>query len=113
MLICFPASSDLRFDGEELGEDVDYVCTVHMISRQITQDDPKLLVKETSKNAVITQVMHCVKEGWPNQCSEELQDYKKLENSLSTEHGFLFYGSRVFSCHCWTRCSLDTLECRG
>ena len=69
-----PAGSDHGFDGEEMGDDVDNVCTVHMISRQIMQDDPKLLVKETNKDPVLTQVMHCVKEGWPNQCSDELQD---------------------------------------
>ena len=39
--------------------------------------------------------MCCVKEGWPNQCSDDLQDYKKMDDSLSTEHGCLFYGSRV------------------
>ena len=61
--------------------DVDNVCTVRMISRQIMQDDPMLLVKETSKDPVLTQVMCCVKEGWPNQCSDEFQDYKKLDDS--------------------------------
>ena len=78
-----------------MGEDVDNVCTVRMISRQVMQDDPKLPVKETSKDPVLTQIMHCTKEGWPNQRSDELQDYKKLDDSLSTEHGCLFYGSRV------------------
>ena len=76
-----------------MGEDVD--STVRTISRQIMLVDPKLLVKEASKDPVLTQVMHCVKEGWPNQCSDELQDYKKLDDSLSTEHGCLFYGSMV------------------
>ena len=90
-----PAGSDLQFDGEEMGEDVDNVCTVRMISHQIVQDDPKLLVKETSKDPVLTQVMHCVKEGWLNQCSDKLWDYKKLDDLLSTEHECLFCGSRV------------------
>ena len=31
--------SDHRFDGEEMGEDVDNVYIVCMISRQIMQDD--------------------------------------------------------------------------
>ena len=90
-----PAGSDHGFDGEEMGDDVDNVCTVRMISRQIMQDDPKLLVKETNKDPVLTQVMRCVKEGWAKKCSDELQDYKKLDDSLSTEHGCLFHGSRV------------------
>ena len=42
----FPAGSDHKFDGEEMGEDVDNVCTVRMISYQIMQDYPNLLIKE-------------------------------------------------------------------
>ena len=59
------------------------------------QEKPKLPVKQTSKVPVLTQVMRCVKEGWPNQCSDELQDYKKLDDSLPAEHGCLFYELRV------------------
>lgn len=70
---------------------VDNVHTIHMISRQMVQDDPRLLIKETSKDPVLTQVMHCVKEGWPNQCSDDLQSHKKL----------------VASCFTWA-----TLECK-
>ena len=73
-----PAGNDHQFDGEKMGEDMDNVCTVRMIIHQIMQDDPKLLVKETRKDPVLTQIMQCVKEGWPNQCSDELEDYKKL-----------------------------------
>ena len=39
--------------------------------------------------------MRFVKEGWPHAFSEELKDFKKLENSLSTENGCVFYGLRV------------------
>ena len=42
---------------------MDYVCTVRMVSHQILQDDPKLLVKQTSKDPALTKVMCCVKEG--------------------------------------------------
>ena len=78
-----------------MGEDVDNVCTIRMISHQIMQDDPHLLVKATSKDPILTQVMHCVKERWPKQCSDKLQDYNKLDDSPYTEHGCVFYGSRV------------------
>ena len=61
-----PAGSDHKFDGEDVGKDVVNICTVRMISCQIMQDDPELLVKETSKDPVFTQVMPSVKEGWPN-----------------------------------------------
>ena len=77
-----------------MDEDVDNIGTVHMISHQIVQDDPTLLIKETSKDPVLTQVTRSAKEGWPNQCLDKLQDYKKLDDSLSTEHGCLFDESR-------------------
>ena len=70
--------------GEEIRDDADNICKVHTISSQIMPDDPKLLVKKTSKVPVLTQVMCCVKEGSPNQCSEELQECKKLDDSIST-----------------------------
>ena len=66
---------------------MDNACTMHMISRQMVQDDPRILIKETSKDPVLTQVMRCVKEGWPNQCLDELQSYMKLKALQSTEHG--------------------------
>ena len=43
-----------------MDEDVDNVCIVHMISCQIMQDDPKLQVKETSKDPAVTQLIHFV-----------------------------------------------------
>ena len=49
-----PAGSDHKFDGEEIGKNVNNVCTVCMIGCQIMQDDPKLLVKETSRDPVLT-----------------------------------------------------------
>ena len=58
------AGSDLQFDGEEeVGEDVDNMFTIHMISHQMVRDDPMLRIKETSKNPFLTEIMHCVKEG--------------------------------------------------
>ena len=76
-------------------DDVDSVCLVRTISRQINPDNPLLVVRETAKDPILAQVMRCVKEGWPHAFSEELKDFKKLENSLSTENGCVFYGLRV------------------
>ena len=90
-----PVGRDHKFDGEEMGEDLDNVCAVHMFSCQIVQDELKLLVKETSKHPVLAQVMRCVKEVWPNQRSDELQYYKKLADSLCTTHSCLCYTSMV------------------
>ena len=90
-----PFSNDTSFDGEEMEEDVDSVCLVRTISRQINLDNPLVVVRETAKDPILSQVMRFVKEGWLHAFSEELKDFKKLENSLSTENGCLFYGFRV------------------
>ena len=90
-----PFSNDTSFDGEEMEDDVDSVCLVRTISRQINPNNPLLVVRETAKDPILAQVMRFVKEGWPHAFSEELKDFKKLENSLSTENGCVFYGLRV------------------
>ena len=87
--------ADTSFDGEEMEDDVDSVCLVRTISRQINPDNPLLVVRETAKDPILAQVMRFVKEGWPHAFSEELKDFKKLENSLSIENGCVFYGIRV------------------
>ena len=40
--------ADTSFDGEEMEDDVDSVCLVRTISRQINPDNPLLVVRETS-----------------------------------------------------------------
>ena len=87
--------ADTSFDGEEMEDDVDSVCLVRTISRQINPDNPLLVVRETAKDPILSQLMRFVKEGWPHAFSEELKDFKKLENSLSTKNGCVFYGLRV------------------
>ena len=87
--------ADTSFDGEEMEDDVDSVCLVRTISRQINPDNPLLVVRETAKDPILSQLMRFVKEGWPHAFSEELKDFKKLENSLSTENGCVFYGLRL------------------
>ena len=87
--------ADTSFDGEEMEDDVDSVCLIRTISRQINPDNPLLVVRETAKDPILSQLMRFVKEGWPHAFSEELKDFKKLENSLSTENGCVFYGLRV------------------
>ena len=87
--------ADTSFDGKEMEDDVDSVCLIRTISRQINPDNPLLVIRETAKDSILAQVMRFVKEGWPHAFSEELKDFKKLENSLSTENGCVFYGLRV------------------
>ena len=87
--------ADTSFDGEEMEDDVDSVCLVRTISHQINPDNPLLVVRETAKDPILSQLMRFVKEGWPHAFLEELKDFKKLENLLSTENGCVFYGLRV------------------
>ena len=60
-----PFSNDTSFDGEEMEDDVDSVCLVRTISRQINPDNPLLVVRETAKDPILSQLMRFVKEGWP------------------------------------------------
>ena len=98
--------TDTSFDGEEMEDDVDSVCLVRTISRQINPDNSLLVVRETAKDPILAQVMRFVKEGWPHAFSEELKDFKKLENSLSTENGCVFYGLLNYY-------TLDISACNG
>ena len=68
--------ADTSFDGEEMEDDVDSVCLVRTISRQINPDNPLLVVRETAKDPILSQLMRFVKEGWPHAFSEELKDFK-------------------------------------
>ena len=62
-LSCLPFSNDTSFDEEEIEEDVDSVCLVRTISRQINPDNPLLIVRETAKDPILSQVTRFVKEG--------------------------------------------------
>jgi len=90
-----PAGPDVNFDGEEDEKDIDTVCMINSINRQIEPADQNTLRKESSKDPIITEVMRYVKEGWPNQTSESINDFKKFKDSLTVIHGCLLYGNRV------------------
>ena len=67
---------------------------------QITMLQEQIKILQSSlnnprENITTPPQMRFVKEGWPHAFSEELKDFKKLENSLSTENGCVFYGLRV------------------
>ena len=46
--------ADTSFDGEEMEDDVDSVCLVRTISRQINPDNPLLVVRETAKDPILS-----------------------------------------------------------
>lgn len=90
-----PSGPDSGFDREEVEDDSDTVCTIKTISQQLEPKDINFLVKETARDQLLSQVIRFVKEGWPQKISDELQDFKKLEDSLVVSNGCLFYGARV------------------
>ena len=90
-----PLGTDEDFDGEEDQADVSVVCNIEQLSRQLDPIQPKLLVKESGKDPVISSVMRYVKEGWPAKVEGEILHPKKLVDSLATENGCLFHGSRI------------------
>lgn len=91
-----PAGEDLLFDREEEADDVNTVCVIKLVSRQLNPADPGLIAKESSKDPVISRVIRYTREGWPQSSdSEEEKCYRKLIGSLSTENGCLFHGARL------------------
>ena len=90
-----PAGEDTIFDGEEEAEEVNTVCIIKVVSQQLNPANPRLIANESLKDPVISKVMRYTREGWPHSTDSEVQFYKKLMNSLSTENGCLFHGARI------------------
>jgi len=98
-----PQGPDEIFDGEEKDADIDTICMIKTISVQIKPVDSTLLVKETSKDPILAQVMRYTREGWPPKSSTNndttngysIEDFRKIRYSLSLVHGCLLHGSRV------------------
>ena len=81
---------------------MDAVCTIKAVSLQLNPTDPGTLAKESAKDAVIANIMHYTREGWPPRyaSNEDMQDgsmevFRKLAISLSTAHDCLLFGFRV------------------
>ena len=104
-LSCLPVGPDTKFDEEESDADVDtiHVCMMKTISMQIKPIDSKVLAKETSKDPVLANVMHYVREGWPSKSHTDdastdgysVNDFRKMSSSLSVVHGCLLHGTRI------------------
>ena len=107
-----PSGKDPLFDTKEDEDDTDTVCIIRLISDQLNPLRPGVLAKETTKDPVLAQVVRFTREGWPpksmssNTNSQDtegedgthdytLNDFRRLEVSLSTLDNCLFYGSRV------------------
>ena len=91
-----PSGGDVKFDKEESEQDVDIVCTIKLLSRQVTASDSQTLRKETAKDPVLFLVVRFVREGWPVRAADDaVEDFRKLSSSLTTSYGCLLYGARV------------------
>ena len=93
-----PASEDSIFDGEENEDDVQMVCTIEELHRQMAPADQKTLPRESAKDPIISAVIRYTREGWPLKRKEEgseMQRYRQLADTLAIIHGCLLHGSRV------------------
>ena len=96
-----PAEADTSFDGEEDEADVDVVCTIRTIGQQLNPTDPGVLARESANDPVISNVIRCTREGWPERVPEiqtkdySMENFRKISMSLSVAHGCLLNGSRV------------------
>ena len=52
-----PASEDSKFDEEESEDDVQMVCTIEELHRQIAPVDQKTLPRESAKDPIISAVI--------------------------------------------------------
>ena len=90
-----PSGPDADFDKEEDDEDEHQICMVKTISSQLNPSDSELMVKETAKDPIISNIIRYTREGWPNTVDATLTPFKTIRDSLSTSNGCLFHGSRL------------------
>lgn len=92
--MCVPdALSRLPFD-EPVEDLEDVVLSINAISENL----PILfetIVKDQENDDVLKLVKKYVIEGFPAKCSPEIEQYKKIKNSLGIEHNAVFFNDRV------------------
>ena len=67
-----PSGGDVKFDKEESEQDVDIICTIKLLSRQVTA------------------VVRFVREGWRVRATDDaVENFRKLSSSLTTSYGCL------------------------
>ena len=77
------------------------VCAIRTIGQQLNPTDPGVLARESANDPVISNVIRCTREGWPERIPEiqtkdySMENFKKISMSLSVAHGCLLNGSRV------------------
>ena len=80
---------DSDFDRQESADDVDIVCQIETLSLQVIPADANSMRKESSKDAVLSEVMRYTREGWPTKLEsyDPAERFRKIAKSLSTCHG--------------------------
>ena len=58
-----PSGGDVNFDKEESEQDVNIVCTIKLLSRQVSTCDSQTLRKETANDPLLSQVVRLVRKG--------------------------------------------------
>ena len=84
-----PAGPDKGFDAKEGGADLDTVCSIHKIGRQLESEDPGEVRKETAKDQLMAKVMGYTQGGWPHKESDdntELKAFRNIKDSLYVEN---------------------------
>ena len=74
------------------------VCAIRTIGQQLNPTDPGVLARESANDPVISNVIRCTREGWPERIPEmdySMENLRKISMSLSVAHGCLLNGSRV------------------
>ena len=100
-----PVRPDDEFDKEEEEDNTHVVNAINTVSLQLKATDPELLAKESAKDPVISTVMRYVNNGWIDEKDTSgnehysIDDFKKIETSLSTSCGCLLYGARLVIPH--------------
>ena len=98
MLSRLPLGPDAHFDHEEEEEEDMYVINfIKTISSQLKSTDPGVLFKELAKDPTISAVIWYTQERWPQKkaSTEKAEEFRKVADFLSVEHGCLLYGTRV------------------
>ena len=81
-----------------MGRRMRQICT---IGQQLNPTDPGVLARESANDPVISNVIRCTREGWPERIPEiqtkdySMENFRKISMSLSVAHGCLLNGSRV------------------
>ena len=77
------------------------VCAIRTIGQQLNHTDPGVLARKSANDPVISNVIRCTREGWPERVPEiqtkdySMENFRKISMSLSVAHGCLLNGSRV------------------